>query len=618
MAPATFGATRLPERVRETLDTEGPAAALRLATGALEQAVESADAAGEVAALWLISECQLAQAQRGEALKSASKALRLARRHGDVPGQASALLAGASAAVQQDPVVALGMASEAAALFGDHGDRAGSARALLLAAEAEADPEKATVSAKSAAAIFQALGNDRGQASALHAVMAVEAKIAKRTGAGKEAAIATGRAAAGLARDAGCRKLEATIMLAAAKLDPVSHEGLQLAHEASVIFREEGLKGEAAAALHQTANALLMTKQRPLFLQALMAASSALELCKEAALKKGEAISLHTMANCHAAMRETAKAAETAYQALSAFDEIGDSYGGELARRLLEGLGEATSDVRARRRAPQASFDGLETREVVQASPEEEALKRMRIEEAYQMSQEQVLFEYAWMPVEMQNPRQFGEKFSGQRKIMMSGQLRSQSLMDKLVKSRLSKTGKATGPALPRLANTLQAHLQPSSSMQAAMLASSCTAVIYDMSNLNNLGNLEVIDCLLRIAQALLPVEERIIALDMVTASTQALHSVAGLREPFHSTVWGFGRAARLENPMHEFRNLDIDAGQREEQLPLICRWLLGAQSTRPMEVALRNGQFQWLRLVGSRAQLRLPVQVHVEKEFQR
>ena len=36
---------------------------------------------------------------------------------------------------------------------------------------------------------------------------------------------------------------------------------------------------------------------------------------QEAALKKGEAISLHTMANCHAAMRETAKAVEAAYQA---------------------------------------------------------------------------------------------------------------------------------------------------------------------------------------------------------------------------------------------------------------------------------------------------------------
>jgi len=46
----------------------------------------------------------------------------------------------------------------------------------------------------------------------------------------------------------------------------------------------------------------------------------------------------------------------------------------------------------------------------------------------------------------MQNPRQFGEKFSGQRKIMMSGQLRSRSLMDKLVKSRRRTGGDAGEP----------------------------------------------------------------------------------------------------------------------------------------------------------------------------
>jgi len=594
------------------LDNEGPAAALRLASSSLEAATEAHDEAAQVTGLCLVSECELALGKRGDALKNAAQALRLARRCGSAAGEAYSLLAGARATLATDAVVTLSMASEAAKLFEQEGDRQNRAWALLVAADAEADAEKAKTSAKLALTVFEHLGDEKSQVAALQSLMGAEARLAKLAGAGPEAALAAGRQALELARDLGNSKQEASIMIAMAKLDLRVGEGIETAVDAAKIFHSLGCLADAAAASQLAANRMLMTKVPELFPQALGLAMNALSVSKEAENKKSEAIALHTIANCYAAMRDMAKAVENAYEALKAFDAAGDSYGVGLASKLLQGLGQSADDVRSRRRDQQVSFEGLETKKA--ESPEEEDAKRMRLEEASNMQEERPLWEYAWMPVELQNPKSYGEKFSGTRKIMTSGQLRNQSLLDKLAKSR---KGKAAGQDAPRLANLLNGRLQTMPSMQAAMLASQCTAVVYDMTNLNNLGNLEVIDNLLRVSQALLPIEERKVALDIVTESTQALELVAGMREPFHSTVWGFSRAARLENPGHEFRNLDMDAGKHQEQLPVVCRWLLGAQSTRPMEVVVRNGLIQWIRLVGSRTQLRLPVKAEVIKVFE-
>lgn len=83
-----------------------------------------------------------------------------------------------------------------------------------------------------------------------------------------------------------------------------------------------------------------------------------------------------------------------------------------------------------------------------------------------------------------------------------------------------------------------------------------------------------------------------------------------GIRTPFHSTLWGFSRTANIENPTKEFRVLDLDAGRWKEDLPFICRYLMGAQSTRPTEAILRNGGLLVSRLVSARMKLRPPLKI--------
>eukprot|EP00438_Fugacium_kawagutii_P023718 Skav228045 [mRNA] locus=scaffold1188:184746:187223:+ [translate_table: standard] len=87
-------------------------------------------------------------------------------------------------------------------------------------------------------------------------------------------------------------------------------------------------------------------------------------------------------------------------------------------------------------------------------------------------------------------------------------------------------------------------------------------------------------------------------------------NDVEGIRTPFHSTLWGFSRTANIENPTKEFRVLDLDAGRWKEDLPFICRYLMGAQSTRPTEAILRNGGLLVSRLVSARMKLQPPLKI--------
>jgi len=143
------------------------------------------------------------------------------------------------------------------------------------------------------------------------------------------------------------------------------------------------------------------------------------------------------------------------------------------------------------------------------------------------------------------------------------------------------------------------------------MQASLCTAAVYDVTRLNNLTHLEVMDVAIRLVKALQPIEDpNKVALDIVLSSTQSIASVQGIRMPFHSTLWGFCRSARIENPTHEFRVLDVDAKTFKQDMAFITRYLLGAQSTRPMEAIVRKGALHVARLVSARAELKAPMKM--------
>jgi len=80
-------------------------------------------------------------------------------------------------------------------------------------------------------------------------------------------------------------------------------------------------------------------------------------------------------------------------------------------------------------------------------------------------------------------------------------------------------------------------------SIQAGVQASSCTAVVYDLSQMNNAFMLEGIELSLKVMQAITPLDEQRVALDIITGSSQGLGYTKGLREPFHACQWGLGRS---------------------------------------------------------------------------
>jgi len=317
---------------------------------------------------------------------------------------------------------------------------------------------------------------------------------------------------------------------------------------------------------------------------------------------------MHTIANCQLALKETDNAVNTAYEAMQMFSKVGDTYGVSLAKKLLVGAGQSEEEIRERREQQLAQFDGVETR----ATGETDEERRRQEDEARDLQDTQVLWELAWIPWETQDPKNFGEKFAGgTRKIFVASELQDKSMLKKLMKCRPAKS--TSGGGTPYFSNLLNGRLLNKDTLQFGMQAASAMSVVYDVSKLTHHGALEVIDLVLKLVQALVPIEERKVGLDMITSSCMNLAYTAGVQEPFHATLFGFARAARNENPMHEFRLLDVDPGRRLESMPFICRYLLGAQATRPAEALVRDRGVMVSRLVGARSKLNLPVRIELE-----
>lgn len=393
------------------------------------------------------------------------------------------------------------------------------------------------------------------------------------------------------------------------KLQLRSSEGLQCLKDACVSFASASACKEAeAAALQATATAWLV-QELPNPSAAIDAAQRSQVLFQELGDLRGEAIALQTASNCRFILKDTDGAVDAAYRALRLFTECGDEHGRNMVVKLLQSLGQTQQQLQeAMSKSPTTvSVDTSHTSP--EKEPEKSEEQRQREEHLKNIMEEQVVFEYAWVPSETQDPKNFGEKrsSSGSRKIFVASELRDQKLLNQLAACR-AKRG-SSGSKKPYFVNLMNGRLLTSSSLQTAMEASSCASVVYDVTKLNHMTPLEVVDVAIRLTQALQVIEETY-ALDVILASTQNIASATGIRTPFHSTLWGFCRTANIENPTKEFRVLDVDAGRWKEDLAFITRYLMGAQSTRPTEAIVRNGALQVSRLVSARMKLQPPLKI--------
>ncbi|CAE7820784.1 unnamed protein product [Symbiodinium necroappetens] len=386
-------------------------------------------------------------------------------------------------------------------------------------------------------------------------------------------------------------------LLVLGKMDLTSAEAVTRLHQASRAFRVDGLPEAEATALQALATALLV-QVRPDPMNALQAAEEAQALFKEVKDLRGEAIALQLIANCRMLLQDRDRCITAGYEAFRLFVQVGDDHGSKIAYKLLNSLGQSDQQIRASAvKKEVARFDEVR---VSEEKPEVS-------EELRAIMAEQVVWEYAWVPSETQDPKYFGEKRpSGTRRILVASELRDPRLTQQLARCR-AKSQKAK----PFFANLINGRLLTASAMESAMQASLCTAAVYDVTRLNNLTHLEVMDVAIRLVKALQPIEDpNKVALDIVLSSTQSIASVQGIRMPFHSTLWGFCRSARIENPTHEFRVLDVDAKTFKQDMAFITRYLLGAQSTRPMEAIVRKGALHVARLVSARAELKAPMKM--------
>ncbi|CAE8706320.1 unnamed protein product, partial [Polarella glacialis] len=476
--------------------------------------------------------------------------------------------------VREDHQAAIVMSKEVVALKVELGDIQGQASALSMLFKvylAQGSDNEAFGAGHEAMAALQKCDH-RGELAMAEFVAHV--LLQKRS----PEAVHVARRALSLARELSLRFSEGNALFLIGKCDLRSQEGLRSVLEAGKIFKELGLKKAEATSLHAAANSWLV-QRRPSPTDALREAQEGLAVYRETADRRGEAIMLHTMANCHLALRETHRGVSVAYEALHLFEQLGDDYGVRLATKLLLGSGQSEEDLREATRI-KASFDGLETR----ASAATGAMRRRDEEaQAQTLQDEQVLWEYAWVPQETQDfGKLYGEKRPGGafRRIFVASELRDPGLLRQLGTCWAgSSSSPAKSPAC--FGNLINGRLLAAGSIQSAMEASRCASAVYDVSMLNHLTPLEVMDVALRLVQAQQTIEEPKVALDIITASTQHMAYTHGLRDPFHATLWGFARTARIENPQHEFRCLDVDAGCRWEDMAFITRYLMGAQSTR-------------------------------------
>ncbi|CAE7518295.1 unnamed protein product [Symbiodinium natans] len=389
-------------------------------------------------------------------------------------------------------------------------------------------------------------------------------------------------------------------LLLLGKMDLTSPQAVERLYQASKAFRADSLPDAEATALQSLATALLV-QNRPDPMNALQSAEEAQAIFKQVQDARGQAIALQLIANCRMVLQDRDRCMAAAYEALRLFVEVGDDHGTKIAYKLLSSLGQSEQQIRAATaRKEVARFDE------VKASEDKPEVS----EELKAIMAEQVIWEYAWVPSETQDPKYFGEKRpSGARRILVASELRDPRLLRQLAGCR--GAAQKEPKAKPFFANLINGRLLTANAIQSAMQASLCTAAVYDVTKLNNLTQLEVMDVALRLTQALQPIEDpEKVALDVVLSSTQNLASVHGVRIPFHSTLWGFCRTARIENPTHEFRVLDVDAKNFMKDMAFVTRYLLGAQSTRPMEAMVRKGALHVARLVSARAELKAPLKM--------
>ena len=397
-------------------------------------------------------------------------------------------------------------------------------------------------------------------------------------------------------------------LLFSGKMQLRSPLGLRCFKEAISVFTASKAKEAEATAMQGAATCLLL-QEKPDPSSALDVAQKAQVLFQEASDLRGEAISWQTASNCRLLLKDQAGAVAAASSAGRFFAQSGDEYGKGMVRKLLHSLGQSDHQIAEalskRTEESVAQFNGLDGKDVKKEVTEEQ---RQREEYMKTIMEEQVVFEYAWVPSETQDPKHFGEKRApGVRKFFVASELRDKRLMQQLAACRAKRN--ASEASKPFFANLMNGRLLVPSSLQAAMEASACASVVFDITKLNNMTPLEVIDVAIRLVQAL-QVIEPVVAMDVVLASTQNISSVRGVRTPFHSTLWGFCRTANIENPMHEFRVLDLDADRWKEDIAFATRYLMGAQSTRPVEAIIRNGQLLVSRMVSARMKLKAPMTI--------
>uniref|UniRef100_A0A7S1PVM3 Uncharacterized protein n=1 Tax=Alexandrium catenella TaxID=2925 RepID=A0A7S1PVM3_ALECA len=603
-------------------DYEGQVAVLRtvvyanLAKGQLDEALRAVkdlvslhqakgDSRAEVRALDALANLHLAKDNVRKALKVAQEALTAAK---DVDHDIELDVMRTLVSVyflKKDAEGALNTTQDMLAMYQKMNDRSGEASAMLLlfrVYQLSGMDDEGLKTAYEALAIQRELENKRGQ---LRIMELLASTLLDKKAYAEAAEVAMD--ALTLTRELQLHYSQACAIFTMAKTNIASTEGATYAGEAARIFREGGHLKEAATAYHAVANGILL--MRGPARDAIGAAAEGLNLYKETGDKQGEAVMLHTIANCQLALRETDNAINSAYEALAMFDKCGDKYGVGLAKKFLVGTGQTEEAIKEWRDQQLATFDGVETRVVGETDED----KRRMEDEARDLNDQQVLWELAWIPWETQDPKNFGEKSPPTtRRVFVAGEMQDKGMLKKLMKVRPNKSAAGT----PYFSNLLNGRLLNKDTLQFGITASQCLSIVYDVSKLNHHGPLEVIDLVLKICQAFIPIEERKIALDLVTTSCQNLAWTAGLQEPFHATLWGFCRAARNENPMHEFRLLDVDPARRTQSMAFICRYLMGAQTTRPAEAICRNGGLMVSRLVGARTKLNLPVRIELENRF--
>jgi tetratricopeptide (TPR) repeat protein len=591
----------------QSLAREQPEEAIKAAQDIVsfhQAAGEKKDAAG---ALDIIANIYLLMEKYSKALRVAQDALTIVRELRDLKAELGIMNTVASIQlVSQDGPAAMKAAEDMLDLYQKLEDKQGEVVAmtmiykvhLMLGAQQQAlQVATETLYAK------RDLGDTRGQLPVLEFICSLMMDL----GMGTEA-LPYAREALAITRELELRYSEGSALFMIAKCDIGTREGLGAASEAAEIFRGTGHKRAEAVALHAVSNAYLVQKLGPR--EALGPASEAMNVYKELGDKQGEAIMLHTIANCQLAMRDVEGAVNSEYEALAMFEETHDDYGRGLALKLLEGAGQTEDDIRERKEQQQyAKFESLERAadEWVETAEEKEE----RNEQARTLENDQVLWEYSAVPAEWDDPAKYGEKRAGgARRIFCCGQLQDRKLLQKLMDARPNKTSGES----PMFANLLNGRFVKMTSLQRAMQASNCDAVVSDLTEINNCGPLESLDLSLRLVQALVYIDDKKVALDVITQSSQNMHHTEGYQEPFHACQWGFSRAARLENPQHEFRTLDIDRRRRIVDMPLISRYLLGSQQTRPAESIIRQGGLFVDRLVGSRTPLKFPVKLEKKR----